>query len=315
MQVAIRQVTQNEGTRADRVPLRQRALRRRVRRDALSSLAFLAPALLVVGFFILYPLVRMVYLSMTEYDGLSAPKFVGAANYRYLLEWPDFRRIVANTFVLLLGIPVWVVGPLVISIILFGRRRAGVFRVLFLVPALLPALVIGVIFRLVLSDQGPVNGALRALNLGFLAKGWVSSDPWVLITIVTVIAWGLFGMGVLFYSAALSTIPGEIIEAAVLDGASWSKIVWYVLRPELVPATKFWMSFLALSTVTAFFTWIFTLTRGGPGVASTTLDFAVYQLALVRTDLGRAAAVSVVGIAMLALVLAIAQIIRKAREA
>lgn len=293
---------------------RTRPARRRARRHAArgTGLLFLLPALAVVGFFILYPLVRMLYLSLTKYDGLSEPEFVGLSNYAYLAHWPDFRRILANTFLLLLGVPIWVIGPLLLSVVLFGRRRAGVYRVLFLVPALLPALVVGLIFRIVLSEQGPVNSGLRAVGLGSLAKGWVSSDPWVLVTIVAVIAWGLFGMGVLFYSAALSTIPAETIEAAILDGASWNRLVWHILCPELMPAVRFWVSFLALSTVTAFFSWIFTLTRGGPGVASTTLDFAVYQLALVRSDLGRAAAVSVVGIAVLALVLVLGVVVRRA---
>lgn len=280
----------------------------------LAGALFVLPAVAIVVFFVVYPLLRMVYLSLTDYNGLTDPSWVGLANYQYLLEWPDFRRIVLNTFLLLIGIPLWVVGPFIVAVMLYGRGSAGAFRVLFLVPALLPPLVIGLIFRIVLSDQGPLNAALRGVGLGFLARSWISEDPWVLVTIVMVILWGLFGMGVLFYSSALSTVPTETIEAAVLDGAAWRHIVWHILRPELIPAARFWSVFLALSTVTAFFSWIFTLTRGGPGVASTTIDYAVYQKALVSGELGLAAAISVVGVLVLLLVLCVVRLLGALRR-
>ncbi|GAB3597472.1 carbohydrate ABC transporter permease [Microbacterium tumbae] len=286
--------------------------RPRLRRGAnLGALLFVVPALAVVVFFIVLPLVRLLYLAMTDYDGFTTPTWVGLANFEYLATWPDFRRIVFNTFILLLGIPVWVVGPFIVAVVLYGWRTAGVFRGLFLVPALMPPLVIGLIFRIVLSDQGPANAFLRLIGLDFLAVGWVSEDPWVLVTVVMVILWGLFGMGVLFYSSALSTVPTETIEAAVLDGAHWRHVVWHILRPELIPATRFWSVFLALSTVTAFFSWIFALTRGGPGVASTTVDYSTYQRALVLGEFGVAAAISVVGILVLLVVVAVVQLFRR----
>jgi ABC-type sugar transport system permease subunit len=287
----------DEGLRIERSQ-RGRRLRRRIA-DRAGSWMFVVPAVVVVGIFVLYPLGRMVYLSFTDYNGLTDPVFSGLANYDYLLNWPDFRRIIFNTIILLLGIPLWVAGPFLMAVILYGRRSSGWFRAIFLIPALLPPLVIGLIFRIVLSDQGPMNEGLRAVGLGFLAQSWISTDPLVLATIIVVILWGLFGMGVLFYSASLSTVSTETIEAAVLDGANWRQVVWHLLRPELYPAMRFWMTFLALSTVTAFFAWIFTLTRGGPGVASTTLDYAVYQRAFVNGEFGLAAAISVVGVVVL----------------
>jgi ABC-type sugar transport system permease subunit len=275
---------------------------------------FVLPAVVVVVLFVVAPLVRMVVLSATDYNGLTDPTWVGLANYEYLASWPDFRRIVLNTFLLLLGVPLWVVGPFIVAVMLYGRRSAGIFRVLFLVPALLPPLVIGLIFRIVLSDQGPVNTALRAIGLDAFAQSWVSADPWVLVTIIGVILWGLFGMGVLFYSSSLSVVPAETVEAAILDGAAWRHVVWHILRPELVPAARFWSVFLILSTVTAFFSWIFTLTRGGPGVASVTVDYAVYQKALISGELGLAAAISVVGVLILLVVVIAASMLRPRRS-
>lgn len=284
---------------------RRRGARRR------NGTLFILPALLVIALFIIAPLVRLVYLSLTDYDGFTEPVWVGFSNFEYLWTWPDFRRIVLNTFILLLGIPIWVVVPFVIAVVLYGWRSSGLFRGLFLIPALIPPLVIGLIFRIVLSDQGPVNSSLRSVGLGALAVGWVSRDPWVLVTIVVVILWGMFGMGVLFYSSALTAVSTETIEAAILDGAPWRFVVWHILRPELIPAALFWTVFLALATVTAFFSWIFALTTGGPGVASTTVDYSTYQRALVLGEFGTAAAISIIGILILVAVVLVVEPLRR----
>jgi hypothetical protein len=97
-----------------------RARRRRARAGRLAGTLFVVPALAIVAFFVVYPLLRMVYLSLTDYNGLTDPVWAGLANYQYLLQWPDFERIVLNTFLLLLGIPLWVAGPFVVAVILYG---------------------------------------------------------------------------------------------------------------------------------------------------------------------------------------------------
>lgn len=278
--------------------------RRRHRRRVPAGLLFVAPALLLIGFFVVYPLLRLAYLSLTEYDGLAPEQWIGLGNYLELLEWEQFHRFLLNTTLLLLGIPVWIAVPFILAVAMFGVRGSGPARAVLLLPALLPPVVVGSVFRIILADNGPLNALLRTLGLDVLAPAWLSDPGVVLVTVVLVIAWGVTGMGVMFYSAGLTTMDQEIVEAAILDGAAWRQLVWHVYRPALRPVTRFWMLLLVLLTVTSFFPWIFSLTKGGPGGASTTIDYAIYQSGLVNNDLGLAAAISVVGIVFIALVLA-----------
>jgi ABC-type sugar transport system permease subunit len=283
-------------------------------RRSAAGIAFVIPAAALIAFFVIYPLVRLAFLSLTRYDGLSAAEWIGLDNYRYLLQWDAFHRILLNTVLLLLGIPIWIAVPFVLAVAMFGARGTGPVRAVLLLPALLPPVVVGSIFRIVLADGGPVNATLRWAGLGFLAPQWLSGPNFVLVTVVLVIAWGVAGMGVMFYSAGLATMDQEVVEAAVIDGARWRHLVWHIYRPALRPVTRFWVLLLVLSTVTSFFPWIFSLTKGGPGVRSTTIDYAVYQEGLVNNELGRASAISIIGIVFVAVVLAVIGAGRRMRE-
>jgi ABC-type sugar transport system permease subunit len=261
--------------------------------------------LVAIAVFVLYPLGRVVYLSMTDYSGLGSPTWQGLGNYTTLLHSSGFHRVMLNAGLLLLAMPLWVGVPFVIAVALFGQPGAGAVRSLLLIPGILPPVVAGGVFRIFLADSGPANSALRATGLGGLAQSWLSSDPLVLVTVAVVILWAVMGTGVMFYSAALATMPYETVEAAVLDGARWRHLVWHIYRPALRPVTSFWILILIISTVTSFFPWVFSLTQGGPGYASTTIDYYIYQAGLVQGQLGVASAASVMGIAFITIVLAL----------
>ena len=262
-----------------------------------------APLLAALAVFVVVPLGRAVFYSMTRYDGLTSAEWVGLENFRFLTEWNDFGRILVNNVVLMLGIVLWVLIPFVLSIIIFGHRRAGLVRTVLFLPALLPPIIIGNVFRLILGDGGPLNEGLRAIGLGALAQGWLTDERLVLVSIVFVIAWAFMGSGVLFYSAGLSAISPSYIEAAILDGAGWRQLVWHIYRPALRPVTRFWALLLTVSTVTSFFPWIYGLTQGGPGIASTTLDYQVYVSGIQNGRLGLASAIAVVGIFLIVVLL------------
>lgn len=278
----------------------------RRRRRSWGGLGFVAPFLAAVAVFLLYPLGRVVYLSLTEYNGLGSPTWIGFDNYTTLLDSTDFHRVLLNTGMLMLGLPVWVAIPFIIAVALFGQPRAGAIRALLLVPAILPPVAAGAVFRIFLADNGPANGALRGVGLGGLAQSWLTADPLLLASIVVVIMWAVMGTGVLFYSSGLAAMPSETVEASVLDGANWRQLIWHIYRPALRPVTRFWTLILILSAVTSFFPWIYILTQGGPGYNSTTIDYYVYQTGLSEGQFGLASAASVLGIVFLVIVLSLA---------
>jgi ABC-type sugar transport system permease subunit len=307
----------SSGTAGVPAAIERPAPRRRRHRvsDRLAGLAFVAPLVAMLVVFVVLPLGRVVYYSFTRYDGLTPAEWVGLDNYRFLVEWGDFWRILLNNALLVCGIAVWVAVPFVLAIVIFGHRRANIVRTILFIPALLPPIVIGGVFRLLLADQGPLNEALRTVGLGALAQPWLAEESIVLFSVVGVIAWAVMGTGVMLYSAGLAQIDASYVEAAVLDGARWRQLVWHIYRPALRPVTRFWTLLLTVGTVTSFFPWIYGLTSGGPGIASTTLDFQVYVSGVQDARLGLGSALAVVGILLIVVLLSVQVAAARVRRA
>jgi ABC-type sugar transport system permease subunit len=280
----------------------------------LDGLLFCMPLLALVGTFVVWPLVDLVRFSFSRYDGLTPARWVGTANYRFLWNWEDFRRILVNNAILACGVALWVVVPFVLSILVFGMKRANLIRTVLFIPAMLSPIVVGAAFRIVLADDGPVNESLRTIGLGALAPGWLSSERFVLVTVILVICWATMGSGVLFYSSGLAALPPSYAEAAALDGAGFLRLVHHIYRPALRPITRFWTMLLTVSTITGFFPWIYGLTNGGPGVSSTTLDYAVYVTLNQGDQLGRGAAIALIAVVLVVIILAIQQFGRVLRR-
>lgn len=274
---------------------------------------FVAPLVVLLLIFVYAPIGRLVYYAFTTYDGLKPPQWVGLDNFAFLASWPDFRRAIGNTVVLTLGVIVWVGLPFLLAVIIHGRRSANLVRAILFLPALLPALIVGRAFRLVLAEQGPINEALRGLGLDLLAQPWLASETWVLPTVITVIAWATMGTGVLLYSAGLASLSSDYVEAALVDGARWRQLVWHIYRPALGPVTRFWLLLLTIGTVTSFFPWILGLTQGGPGTASVTLDYQVYRSGVQTSRLGLASAIALVGVLVVAVLLVVQLVMRRVR--
>jgi ABC-type sugar transport system permease subunit len=271
------------------------------------------PLAVLLLVFVYAPIARLAYYAFTEYNGLRPPEWVGLDNFRFLLDWPDFQRAISNTVVLASGLLVWVTLPFVLAVIIFGRRGANLVRAILFLPALLPALIVGRAFRLILAENGPIDAALRGAGLDALAQPWLSSETWVLPSLIAVIAWATMGTGVLLYSAGLSSLSRDYVEAAIVDGARWHQLVWSIYRPALSPVTRFWVLLLTIATVTSFFPWVFGLTQGGPGIASTTIDYQVYRSGVQTSRLGLASAIAVVGVIVVAVLLAAQLVLRRLR--
>jgi ABC-type sugar transport system permease subunit len=284
-------------------------------RRGVSRWLFVAPTLVLLIIFVFSPLVMAIGLSVFQWSGIGEPTFVGARNFQILVRSEDFHRILLNNTFLLLGLAIWVTLPLLVAVMLQGLRGASLFRAAFLIPLVLPPVVIGRAFRLLLTDDGLLNETLRGLGLDVLAFGWLTDDRLVNISVIWMIAWATFGMGVLFYSAGLAAISTEMVDAARVDGAAWGQLLRHIYAPSLAPVTGFLVLLLTVSTMTAFFPWIFGLTRGGPGVASTTLDYQVYQSGIRGGRYGVASAIAVVVLVYLAILLLVQFFVFRRRAA
>jgi multiple sugar transport system permease protein len=277
---------------ATSVAAEARPARRRRRRS--SDVVYLVPMLALIGAIVLVPAVVAVVHSFTDWRPGGESPWVGLANYREFLSNPVTREIVENTAVLLLGVPLWTALPLLLAFALHERTPAtGFFRAVFFFPAVLSPAIIGIMFRGILAPEGLVNEVLLGVGLVGEPVLWLDSASLVKPTLILVLAWASVGAGTVLFAAAMTSVDNHLLEAAKLDGANWLQRLRYVVLPSIASVVAFWAVYQIVSVFLYVFGWIFILTRGGPGYASTTLDFDVYQNAFTNGLFGYASAQSV----------------------
>jgi ABC-type sugar transport system permease subunit len=280
----------------------------------LGEAVFVLPVVIVVAALIVLPTGSAVVHAFTNWQPGYPSPWVGFDNFSQLLRSASFQQILRNQAILLLGLPFWTLLPLLVAALLYERVPApGIFRTIFFFPATVSPAVIGILFSFILGPSGPLNSTLRDVGLGSLASNWLSDPSLVKPVIIAVLAWATMGTGVVIFSAALSGVPPELFEAAALDGASWLQRFRYVTVPSVRRVIELWVVILVITVFVAVFPWIFTLTRGGPGFSSTTIDFDIYQNALQFGYYGIAAAEAVVLLVIVALVVGLGGLVSHLR--
>ncbi|QRG06337.1 sugar ABC transporter permease [Xanthobacter dioxanivorans] len=268
--------------------------------------AFVAPVVLYLLAFQFYPLAQQLYLSVTSTSLLdpSRQTFVGLANYRDLLTDPEFHQALRVTVVYTL---ICVAGSIALGLgaaLLLDRpfRGRGIARALVTIPWAAPPVAAALIFVWLYNAQyGLFSRVSQALGFSTGGINWLDEPAYALPAILITTLWQIFPFSAVVILAALQGVPSELREAAVIDGADrfsvFKAVVWPTIRPTV--------ALLAL-LVTVWslrrFDVIWIMTQGGPLGETNTLVIDLYRRAFVYLDLGRAAAVGVVGLAVAILV-------------
>ena len=268
--------------------------RRTLGSDHVAGWMFVAPAVVLIGIFGLAPIVWSAIMSFQANDLVSAPSWVGLANYQALAKDPVFMASVRHTLVYTaLFVPLSVAGSLLVAWAL-NRKLRGVrfYRLAVFVPVVTSTVATGIIFLWLLDPVfGLVNYFLSLVGLP--EQGFLQDTNQALICIVAMTVWGWLGFDVIIYLAALQGIPQELMEAAQIDGAGkWSSFRNVVL-PFLRPATLF---LIVWSTISALqlFDEIYVTTRGGPLGSTTVIVYYLYQQAFQFFNAGYGAAIAYV---------------------
>lgn len=260
--------------------------------ESRAALLFVAPALLLVAVFRMFPLAWGFLLSFQEI-GKDGVHFVGLDNYAALTTDDAFRDSLVNTLILLETLPIWIALPMVLAILIHQGVPGGkLFRAVYFFPAVLSAVIIGSIFNVVLRYDGSLNAALKSVGIG--AVDWLGSSSTALGSLIVVELWATFGMSVLIFLAGLSTVSEELIEAARLDGASPGQVWWHVILPAMRPILEFVAVVTTIGVLTSMFGLIYVLTAGGPGTATTLPEFLIWLEQGKMNRPGYAAAISMV---------------------
>jgi multiple sugar transport system permease protein len=238
------------------------------------------------------PMVASLWLSLTDYDLLTSPEFVGLANYvRMFTEDPLFWKILRNTcYYTFVAVPLNLVLSIALAALL-NRPLRGMrwYRTIVYTPALVPLVAATILFSWVLApDTGILN---RALGLvGISGPDWVRDERWVIPALVLLTLWGV-GSGVVLLLAGMQGIPSELLEAAVIDGASPRQQFFRIVLPLLSPVILF---NLVMGMISSFqvFAQVYILTKGGPNNASQMLVPYLYEEGFKNYHMGYASALS-----------------------
>ncbi|GGL98868.1 carbohydrate ABC transporter permease [Nakamurella endophytica] len=258
----------------------------------------LAPTLVVIGVFVVYPIVGTGYLSLTSWDGFSEiKKWVGLGNYTRLFRDPAFLNSLWVTVLYGAGVCVaGVVSGLGIAVLLNGAFRGrGVYRAVFFLPVVTSSIAAATVWRYVFGDTGVLDAVLRFLHLP--APNWLGDPSLALVSLVLLTAWKSLGLNVVLYLTALQTLPADVYEAAAVDGASRWQQLRRITVPLLAPMT-FFVVIEGLITSFQSFDLVYALTGGGPLGGTETLGFLTYREAFRLSHFGYGAAVAYTAFAL-----------------
>lgn len=266
-------------------------------RSRLSVAIFLLPPLLLFGGGVLLPIVQSVYLSFFAWDGITPMRFVGLANYTHMLFgdsvfWTAFMNHLGY---LLICLVLQVGGGLLVaSLLLTITRGREVFKVLYLMPAVIATPAIALLFQRIYSyePEGLVNAALTAVGLDSIARPWLSDTATALAAVSIPEGWRFLGLYTIILYAALLAVPKELEEAAALDGAGAWKVFTRVRLPHIRPVLLVTM-IMATTYALRGFDIPFLLTNGGPGQSSELITTYMYKAAFTSANFGYASAISV----------------------
>lgn len=274
---------------------------------------FLLPTTLLLGGFTIYPVAASIWFSLLDWNGFArAGAFIGLANYGELLNDRLFWNAFRNTMVfMVLAVPLRVGIALLIAIVL---NRAiplvRVFRTAIFLPVVTTAAIIGVVMRYVLDPTGgPLNVALLGAGLTNTPFNFLGQANLALYSAVGVWVWKWLGITLIYWLAALQTVPRDALEAAEIDGANaWDRF-WHITLPLLTPFTII-ITLITVIEATNVFDLMLTLTNGGPFYATEVIDIFVYRQAFTSSvpRLGYASAAAIFFGACF-IVLAIAQLV------
>ena len=209
------------------------------KRETWAAYAFLSPWILGFLIFTSGPMVASFVLSLTEYDVLTPPRYIGAENYSTLVDDPKIRKSLANTLLFtVMLVPATMVVALALAMVLIRvGRAAGFFRTVFYLPEMTPPVAVGIMFLLLFNGSyGLINSGLE--RVGLPGPFWTTDPNWVKPGLALMAVWSVGGTMVI-YLAALASVPRQLYEAAAMDGAKPWRRFKDVTLPMISPALYF----------------------------------------------------------------------------
>lgn len=278
------------------------------KRKALSGWLFVSPW--IIGFLIfgLYPMIMSFYYSLTRYDVLRIPQYIGIQNYTNLLfNDPDFWVSIWNTlFYTAVRVPLAIILSLLLAVLVNQAvKGVRIFRTVFFIPSIVTGVVLSVLWMWLFNPQfGLINSSLAAL--GIMGPLWLQSPDWSKPALILMSLWSIGGPRMLVFLAALQNIPAQLYEAIELDGGGWWAKFRHVTLPSLSPVIFLW-SILEVIGSFQVFVEAYVMTEGGPLNSTLFYNLYLYRRAFDDFEMGYASAMAWI-LLVLTLVVTVIQI-------
>ena len=263
-------------------------------RQAIPAYLYIVPSLVGTVRFVLVPIIAIMILGFFSWNLVGHPQYVGLSNYRAIftssLFWSSLQT--TSEYVAMTVVPL-VVLSLGLAMLLRSKfPGAGAFRTIAVLPWLATPVAIGVVWEWIFNPQDGVVNSIFSF-FGFNGPAWLSSFTLALPTVAFVTVWQFLGYNMLFFLAGLQGIPTSLYEASALDGAGLWHSFFRITLPLLSPTMLFVTVIDMISSFQVFDT-VYVMTNGGPGYATTVLNFSIYQHGFEFLQMGYAAALSMI---------------------
>ncbi len=261
------------------------------------ALAFMLPSAILVGIFVVYPLIQSVWISLTDWDGISPDQtFIGLANYARLFTDTVFALAIQHNLVwVVVGTTGGVGLGLAAALLLYVRPRgSALFRTVFFVPQIVGGAIVGIIWlQLFQPEFGAIYQLGRALNIDFLQRGFLGVPEAVMPAVLITGIWSGFGFYMIILLAGLQAVDRELVEAAMLDGAGPVARFRHVILPQIANAMNLAIVLAIIGSLKVFdIIWV--MTQGGPANGTEVIATYAYTKAFSQFDSGYAATLTVV---------------------
>lgn len=265
-------------------------------RNTVVAWGFMLPAMIILAIFVFYPIIYSIPLAFTNYSVFAETKFVGLANFRRLFADKDFYTSLKNSLIFVIVVPILQLLSIALAVLMNKKLRGTTFfRVMVYLPVVTSMVAVAIIWKFIFDPNGVLNTFLMEAGIIDSPIRFLSSAKLALPTMMAITIWQGLGYYMMIYLSALQHFPEDLVEAAVLDGASPWTIFWRIRLPLLQP--QIWFCSM-MSTIAALgvFDVVFTMTNGsgGPNKSTYVINLYSYIQAFNKFDFGYSAAIGLV---------------------
>ncbi|GAA3340141.1 sugar ABC transporter permease [Curtobacterium pusillum] len=264
------------------------------RRDRRWGYVFVGPQLVGMALFVVLPFVASIVLAFAQWDGLTAPSWVGLDNFRAELSDPLFGRSIVNTLLIsVITVPIGLGLAVVLAVALERLRTRTLYLVLFFAPVVTSSVAVAMIWQQLFRKDGVLSGLISTV-FRVPPPDWLQDPHLALIAVCIVTIWSSVGLNVIIFLAGLQNISPTVIEAARLDGAGAFALFFRVRLPLLSPIVFFSTVIAFISSLQTFDTVFILTANAGPDNATRTIVYHIYDLGFGKFQFGPASAASII---------------------